>query len=659
MNVNFSDSKTALFRIALLTVVALSAAGCGELETMEPVTEVEPNMGVVTSPIRFGTDDGDGHPGIMKLHIRVGNSGFLCSGTVIEQRTILTAAHCVENAAAASDIYVALDTGYQSAAQFYIHEDYSADAPHIRNVNGEWFRFSGPDIAIVTFAQDLPAPVVSIGTDAPAAGDLLTIVGYGANENNETGVRRVGTVEFAAVTETYEVNQSTVHHAEGSLVVNPGPTNQVVCGGDSGGALLVGDDLVGVTSGGVVAVGDDNPCVRARSANFISAAAYLDWIESKVTLPTNSDVEIADELLCTAYQLDSAQAFITPPNFSTTWGGRGEKWFQNAQREWHFILPEGDVYKWTVGSTPPMGEQVGSLAPIFHEDPSRLTEAVEPEAQCEQAAEDSDSLAQTAYDLDQTYEFSFNGSYATNWAGRGEKWIVGGNSNWFFILPNGTVNRWTNNARPVIGEVIGTLSPDFHADPSRLHDAPVPGAGAGECADESPAATAYALDQAQGFRFTGSYAENWGGHGEKWFQNNASRWFYILPNGEIYKWTTNTTPAQGTLIDTLTSAYHTDPSLLIDAQAPEAGSCEADDLSAQAADLDAMFGFRASNTYNQNWGGQDEKWFTNENNNWFYIVPNGTVYRWQAGSRPLVGTEIVVLNATYYANPALLHDAAE
>ena len=171
------------------------------------------------------------------------------------------------------------------------------------------------------------------------------------------------------MTETYEVDQSTVHHAGGSLVVNPGPTDQVVCGGDSGGALLVGDDLVGVTSGGVVAVGDDNPCVRAQSANFISAAAYLDWIESKVTLPTNEEVVIADDLLCNAFQLDAARAFATPGHYTTTWGGRGEKWCQNAQNEWHFILPEGDVYKdgWL---HPPMGEQVGTLSPVFHNDPS-------------------------------------------------------------------------------------------------------------------------------------------------------------------------------------------------------------------------------------------------------------------------------------------------
>ena len=661
MNINFRNTTNAAWPAAIVAMLTMTLSGCGDLETIEPTAEMEPNMGVITSPIRFGEEDGDAHPGIMKLHIRVGDSGFLCSGTVIEQRTILTAAHCVDNAAAASDIYVAVDGGYRSAAQLYIHEDYAADAAHMRAINGDWFRFSGPDIAIITFAEDLPAPVVSIGTAAPAAGDLLTIVGYGSNENEETGVRRVGAVEFVTLTETYEVDKTTVHHAEGSLAVNPGPTNQVVCGGDSGGALMNGDDLIGVTSGGIVAVGDDNPCVRARSANFISAAAYLDWIESKVTLPVSNEVVIADELLCSAYQMDTANVFLTPNSFATNWGGLGEKWFRTSQGVWHYMLPTGAVHQWNVGSTPPSGDLVGTLAPVFHDDPSRLTDSVEPAEGCAQPALDADALSRSAYDLDQLYSFRFNGSYATNWAGLGEKWVAGGNNNWFFILPNGKVNRWSNGARPVQGEIVGTLSSDFHADPSRLHDAPNPDAEtSAECGDDSPATIAHRIDQEQGFRSTGNYAENWGGHGEKWFQNAAGRWFYIQPNGAVYKWTQNTIPAEGTLVATLTTEYHTDPTLLLDAEAPTGDDCgAANDLSAQAAQLDADYGFRAGNTYNQNWGGIEEKWFTNASNNWFYIVPNGTVYSWQAGTQPLVGTEIAVLNASYYADPSLLHDAAE
>jgi hypothetical protein len=486
---------------------------------------------------------------------------------------------------------------------------------------------------------------------------LLTIVGYGNDENMENSVRRVGQVEFVAMTETYLVDQNTVDADTGALIVNPGPNNDTVCGGDSGGAMLRGDALIGVTSGGVVATGDDNPCVRSRNANFISPAAYLDWIEEHVNLPTNNEVVISDELRCSARLLDDAQGFVTPDSYSHNWGGRGEKWFSNGQGQWHFILPDGAVHQWTIGSNPPAGEQVGALSPEFHADPTQLTEAPEAPADCEAPAVDEATLRADAYALDQQYDFRFNGSYATNWGGQGEKWVVGGNNNWFYILPNGQLIRWATGSRPLTGDVIGQFDATFHADPSKLHDAQDPNGGS-SCNDDSVEAQAYRLDQENGFRFTGSFAEGWGGHNEKWFQNANGRWFFITDDGSIYKWTVNTRPAEGTLVGTLNADYHADPMLLLEATQPSEEECNGNGNEASELEtLDNTYGFAGTGDYNVNWGGLEEKWFTNRNNNWFYIVPNGNVYRWTVGSR-LEGTLIAELDSTVYANPALLHDAA-
>jgi hypothetical protein len=102
--------------------------------------------------------------------------------------------------------------------------------------------------------------------------------------------------------------------------------------------------------------------------------------------------------------------------------------------------------------------------------------------------------------------------------------------------------------------------------------------------------------------------------------------------------------------------------LLIEAPEPAADECDGDDgtdLSAEAASLDAQFGFTSDGSYNQDWGGLNEKWFSNVSNNWFYILPNGEIYRWQMGTRPLEGTLVGQLDSTFHENPALLHDAAE
>jgi predicted RND superfamily exporter protein len=45
-----------------------------------------------------------------------------------------------------------------------------------------------------------------------------------------------------------------------------------------------------------------------------------------------------------------------------------------------------------------------------------------------------------------------------------------------------------------------------------------------------------------GLYVTGKTHDNWGGLNEKWMRGDGEVWFYILPNGEIYKWLGRDTP---------------------------------------------------------------------------------------------------------------------
>jgi len=96
-----------------------------------------------------------------------------------------------------------------------------------------------------------------------------------------------------------------------------------------------------------------------------------------------------------------------------------------------------------------------------------------------------DRMAQKAYSLDQqlglhTYA---NGSYYVNARGAGEKYLLGNGNGLYFILPDGALYCWSGS---IAGSTpVTTLSADYYADPTLLHDAQSPaaaGAAAGSAA---------------------------------------------------------------------------------------------------------------------------------------------------------------------------------
>ncbi len=78
----------------------------------------------------------------------------------------------------------------------------------------------------------------------------------------------------------------------------------------------------------------------------------------------------------------------------------------------------------------------------------------------------------------------------------------------------------------------------------------------------------------------------------------------------------------------------------------------------EAYKLDQQLGLGSAggNEY-LNWGGKNEKWLTGSGGSWYYITPDGSLYRWQGGSLssdPL----IALVGPSYYQNTALLYNAA-
>jgi subtilisin family serine protease len=86
-----------------------------------------------------------------------------------------------------------------------------------------------------------------------------------------------------------------------------------------------------------------------------------------------------------------------------------------------------------------------------------------------------------AFTLDQMLDLFTTGNLFVNWGGEGEVWLQAANDDdrWYFITPNGVVSLWDTMSgialgSPLSGAVVARLNEDYHADPTRLIDAPPP-----------------------------------------------------------------------------------------------------------------------------------------------------------------------------------------
>ncbi|MEY3902494.1 MAG: hypothetical protein RL189_1800 [Pseudomonadota bacterium] len=188
----------------------------------------------------------------------------LCSGTIISEKYILTASHCVTNSVNLSGWKVVFGTNVYSTlwrpVVTVINDNLTAD-------------LSLPDIAIVEFSGGIPngfsAAKLPTAQTLLSIGEKLTIAGYGrwSTTSAGSGILFQGEGIMLESSKTYYL-----------MVGRSGETQH--CSGDSGGPTYIkqGNKLivVGVTSHGAV------PCTQG--AYVTDVKTQLDWINSKVEL---------------------------------------------------------------------------------------------------------------------------------------------------------------------------------------------------------------------------------------------------------------------------------------------------------------------------------------------------------------------------------------
>lgn len=168
-----------------------------------------------------------------------------CSGAVVAPRVVLTAAHCFAGPPEGERVYLGARVGaggaFRQVVSVMAHPDFDD-------------RDNAHDLALVLLDGDAGVAPLAAGPP-PAAGDTVRVVGFGEDGTGAAslGEKRSGT--------------SIVTSAEPRRFrTGPGPA--LSCAADSGGPVLAGDRIVGVTSSG-------DPRCR-EDADNVAVEPYLD-----------------------------------------------------------------------------------------------------------------------------------------------------------------------------------------------------------------------------------------------------------------------------------------------------------------------------------------------------------------------------------------------
>jgi uncharacterized protein YkwD/V8-like Glu-specific endopeptidase len=247
----------------MLIVVGLSMlVGCGVVGTVggmvgdQPaVQDANPDDGPSLSPFIVNGQTDHSHPSVGKLY----TGGGACTATLVGQRTVLTAGHCVSPG---------------SSSRFELNGTSFNSQRIIRHAN--YGGGNNNDIALVILqqapAQNIPRSPIAVA--APQNGNSITLVGFGktSENSNDYGTKRVGINTISSV------GNATFSFQGGSNV----------CNGDSGGPTFINVGTQEVVYG----VHSTKSGFCGSGGTDIRVDSYKDWITQQaggdVVKPNNN-----------------------------------------------------------------------------------------------------------------------------------------------------------------------------------------------------------------------------------------------------------------------------------------------------------------------------------------------------------------------------------
>ena len=248
--------KTAL--LAMVTLLGIAA--CGRNGTLP---EIDGN-GIVHG--KSLTSKSDVAKSIVAIVLENAEGAALCTGTILDESTILTAAHCVDETS--KKIFVVFATNIKAAKKENVR---AADAI-AQNPRWKKSHDGAGDLAVIHFTGGLPEGYESVSlakkTFKLTAGEEVVMAGYGvSNGKKESGA--------GALRETKTTILGTMNKDQ---IATDGHTSSV-CFGDSGGPAFA------EVKGALVQWGVAHSVLNKEcneSSMHTSVMQYETWIKSEM-----------------------------------------------------------------------------------------------------------------------------------------------------------------------------------------------------------------------------------------------------------------------------------------------------------------------------------------------------------------------------------------